>query len=138
MNRYLVSLTVLVSFFLLGSSNPAPYEALPTQPGFVDVQGNAVWAQAVLELESHGYVAGRGEDRFEPGAAMTQAEMSVLLLRASHGPDYQPPAYGGEWWQGWAHEAAAEGLMDEIQQPDLPATRAEVATLMWMSMDRQP
>jgi hypothetical protein len=138
MNRYIVSLLVLVSIFLLGSSTALPGSTSATHPGFVDVQGNAVWAHAVQDLAQQGFVRGRAENRFEPEAAITEAEMSVLLLRASHGPDYLPPSQGGEWWQDWNREAALEGLMREIQQPDLPATRAEVATLMWLSMTPDP
>ncbi len=109
-----------------------------SRPGFVDVQGDAVWARAIRDLSVQGYVRGRGDNRFEPEAGITEAEMSVLLLRASHGPDYLPPSSGGEWWQDWNRAASAEGLMAVIQDPDAPATRAEVATLMWLAMSDVP
>jgi hypothetical protein len=138
MNRLATCLFRLASLALVSSSTVTPSGQSGTIPAFTDVSGNSLWSSAIRDLAESGYVRGRTADRFEPGAAVTQAEMAVLLVRAAHGPSYQPPASDGEWWEGWAAEAESEGLTPHLSDPDGPASRAQVATLIWLSMQSVP
>jgi hypothetical protein len=138
MNRAVASMLVLGLLVLISSSGLEPLNQDGPSNGFDDVAGSATWTMAIRDLADQGYVHGRSPGKFEPGATVTQAEMSVLLLRAEYGPDYQPPPSNGEWWEGWVQQAEYEGLMAPTSNPSAPATRGEVATLMWLAMGSQP
>lgn len=137
-NRIAVSLFLLVSLALVSSSTATTPTQAGAVPAFSDVRGDGVWPTAIRQLAGAGYVRGRAPGRFAPNAAVTQAEMAVLLVRAARGPAFDVPAADGAWWQGWAAEAEREGLMAYPSNPDAPATRAQMATLMWLAMDQTP
>lgn len=138
MNRVVTSLLLLASLVMLSSSTAQISGQAGTIGAFTDVSGEGVWATAIHDLAADGYVRGRAPGEFAPQAAVTQAEMAVLLVRAAHGPTFEPPASSGDWWQTWAETAENDGLMPHMTNPDAPATRAEVATLMWLSMHHLP
>jgi hypothetical protein len=137
-NRILSTLLLLASLLLVSSGSVRPVHQDRSTSQFVDVAGSATWSTAIGDLAAQGYVHGREAGRFEPEASITRAEMCVLLLRAQHGPDYQPPAIDGEWWEAWTAEAEREGLTSTVTDPSSPATRAEAATLMWLAMGGSP
>lgn len=138
MNRLVTALLLVASLGLLPSSTPHVGDASGVATSFRDVPGSSPSATAIRSLAADGYVKGRSPDLFEPNASVTEAEMAVLIMRAAHGPSYRPPASSGQWWEGWVDAAEREGLMKGISNPDSPATRAEMATLMWLSMGSQP
>ena len=137
-NRIAVSLFLLVSLALVSSSTGTTPIQAGAASAFSDVRGVGVWPTAIEQLADAGYVRGRAPGKFAPSSTVTQAEMAVLLVRAARGPAFGPPTADGPWWQNWAVEAEREGLMAPLSDPDAPATRAQMATLMWLAMDRSP
>jgi hypothetical protein len=102
---------------------------------FSDVHQGDVTEQAIEYVSTKGYMVGKSSHVFDPESSVTRAEISVLILRAKHGTDFFPNPAGGEWWVSWVNEAEAEGLVEKVTEPDAPATRADIATLIWL-LDR--
>jgi hypothetical protein len=96
---------------------------------FDDVPNEFAWGRLINRLYSLGYVAGVGDNRFEPFRAITNAEMSVLLVRAKFGPHYQPPEMG-DWQETWITEAVKHDLILPAWNPEGAVTRANVGTMM--------
>jgi hypothetical protein len=138
MNRLVTYLFLLASLALVSSSTVNPSGHLGTIPAFSDVSGNSLWSSAIRDLAERGYVRGRAANEFAPDAGVTQAEMAVLLVRVARGSAFSPPTADDLWWQSWAAEAEREGLMAHMSNPEAPATRAQMATLMWLAMGRNP
>lgn len=99
---------------------------------FSDIPIGEVRGDAIEYICAEGYMVGKTIDAFAPDAPLTRAEVAVVMLRAKHGVDYLPTQIEGEWWAPWVNEAVSEGLLGEIMDPDAPATRADIATLMWL------
>ena len=99
---------------------------------FIDVPQGVVWGDAIEFVNAEGYMTGKGSNRFDPDTLLTRAEAAVVMLKAKHGTDYLPVETEGEWWVSWVSAAVNEGLIDEEMDPDSPATRADIATLVWL------
>lgn len=99
---------------------------------FSDVPAGEVWGEAIAYVSADGYMVGKGSDIFDPESPITRTEVAVVMLRAKHGTDFTPAQSEGDWWTSWVNEAEAEGLMEAVMTPDAPATRADIATLMWL------
>jgi hypothetical protein len=99
---------------------------------FDDVPASEVWGEAIYRLSDEGYFVGRGEGRFDPLSPLTRAEAAVLMIRAQFGASYTPDGNIVEWWTPWVEKAVAQGFMGEPIDPAAPATRADIATLLWL------
>lgn len=119
---------LLISLFT-GCSGPKDDEVAHV---FNDVPDDATWGHAVQVLGKWGYICGNGEGTFNPDATLSRAEMAVLLMKAKYGPDFMPEYTSGAWWGCWVDCAVADGLMKPVSNPNAPATRADVVTLMWL------
>ena len=115
---------------------------------FVDVEPERNTFEAIDELRKEGWVVGRSTApaMFFPDAAITRAEIAVLIVRAKHGVNTLPASPAGTipdvptafWGAAWVEYAVNDGLMDLIDgdfYPDVGATRADVASLMWLLME---
>ncbi|NIS82723.1 MAG: hypothetical protein GTO14_21555 [Anaerolineales bacterium] len=91
-----------------------------------------VWGEAIYSVCDEGYFVGRDDDHFDPHSHLTRAEAAVLMIRAQHGSDFKPAGTFEEWWMPWVQAAVAHGFMSEPIDPSAPATRADVATLLWL------
>jgi hypothetical protein len=131
MKRSLWLLAVCLALALCGASSPSSLLD-PSSPAFRDIPSGTLWGGAVTEMTAQGYFHGKSEGVFAPFDGASRAEMAVLLLRAAHGADYNPGPARSQWWEPWCHEAEAEGLMASVSDADAPATRADVAVLMWL------
>lgn len=132
MDRRLALITVialLISSLLTACSQSVDAEAAHV---FDDIPDDSPWGHAVQEIGSDGYMCGKSKGKFDPQATLSRAEVAVLLVKAMHGPDYSPDAMSGAWWECWIECAVKDGLMEPVSDPQSPATRADVATLMWL------
>ena len=120
--------------------------ALPRQAllaTFADVPTDH-WAWRFVEaLAASGITGGCGPGDFCPTRQVTRAETAVFLVRAAHGPAFEPPpATGtlfqdipaGHWAARWIEQLAADGVTSGCGGgnfcPDAPLTRAELAVLL--------
>jgi large repetitive protein len=120
--------------------------ALPRQSllaTFADVPTD-YWAWRFVEaLVASGITGGCGPGEFCPTRRVTRAEAAIFLVRAAHGPAFNPPpATGalfqdipaGHWAGRWIEQLAADGVTSGCGGgnfcPDSPLTRAELAVLL--------
>jgi len=108
----------------------------------VDVSLNSF--EAIQKLKDDGWIVGVGNNEYKPFDVVTRAEMAVFIMRAKYGPYYQPaipsnlpsdvdPDYWGAKWIG---AALNENLMDLYPDgkfyPRNPASRADMAVIVWL------
>jgi len=139
-----------MAVFLLRAKHGGSYQP-PAQTGiFADVPvAGKEWMQPWVEqFYREGMTTGCGSNppRYCPEAQTTRAEMSVFVLRSTHGPSYQPPAATGifgdlpvagkEWMQPWVEEYYHEGITTGCAAsplrycPENSVTRAEMAVFV--------
>ena len=106
--------------------------AQPDVAVFIDVPEEEIWGQAIAHVRTEGYMMGKSAEVFDPGAPITRAEIAVVMLRVNHGTDYSPDQVEGDWWTAWVEQAEDEGFLQEGSDPSAPATRADIATLIWL------
>lgn len=92
-----------------------------TSTVFIDVDPDAWYAKWVQQLYDDGFTEGCSPDllAFCPDDRVTKAELAVFMLRARHGPTYEPdPAQGlftdlhpQDWHARWAEAAVEQGIM---------------------------
>jgi hypothetical protein len=112
---------------------------------FSDVPAGAWYQQALSGMVQAGLITGRTPESFQPAAAISREEMTVILMRAYRLQQGSIPAAAGSLSikdagdiSGWAAdqvaEAAALGLVkgraDGTFAPKAPATRAEAAQML--------
>ena len=114
---------------------------------FVDVDLSRNSYDAIEGLRNEGWVVGRSQNppQFVPDSNITRAEMAVLIVRAEKGVNFQPPPATGSipdvnqnyWGAKWIEIAILLDLMDLYSNgnfyPRNPATRADVAVLLWLA-----
>jgi hypothetical protein len=111
---------------------------------FTDVDPTLNSFDAITELQQEGWVVGVGNNEYKPFDSVTRAQMAVFIGRAKHGTHYKPPPAQGQiadvpqnyWGAAWIESALNYGLMDLYDDnnfyPRNPATRADVAVLVWL------
>ncbi len=129
-------------FLLRGMHYPDAYSPPDVAPSFPDTAGH--WAEDWIEaLKAAGITTGYPDGTYRPNDPVTRAQMAVFLLRATHGPAYQPPTVGhssfndvpdDHWAKDWIEQLAVEGIAtgypDGGYHPDQTVTRAEMAALL--------
>jgi S-layer homology domain len=133
-----------MAVFLLKARHGSGYGPPPaTGTRFDDVPAT-YWAAAWIEqLAREAITAGCGADDYCPGSLVTRAEMAVFLLRAKHGPAYQPPAATGaifgdvsptHWAAAWIEQLFSQGIAagcgTGLYCPANPVTRAQMAVFL--------
>lgn len=119
---------------------------------FTDLAG-AEWAwQATVEMAASGVVAGYPDGSYGPYNSVTKLEAVAMLIRmlgledqakaaAEAGVDYNLPA-DLYWGSGYLIMAVQRGMLDEdyvyLLQPNAPATRTEVAMLVFHALKLNP
>ncbi len=110
---------------------------------FTDVPNDLNSYEAIKNLKDEGWVVGVGNNEFKPFDTITRAQMAVLICRAKYGVHYKPPVPIGSipdvptsyWGAKWIESAINSELMDLYGDgnfyPHNPATRADVAVLLW-------
>ena len=86
---------------------------------FADVSATSFAAAWIEELARREIAAGCGSGDYCPSAPMTRASLAVMLLKAKHGSDYEPPPATGTVFAdvpadafaaAWIEQLAAEGI----------------------------
>ena len=101
------------------------------------------WARDwIEEAKTEGLVSGYPDGTYRPNNQVTRAETAVLLLRAEHGSEYNPPTHANysfsdivdHWAKDWIQDLYDEGFVsgypDGTYRPNNPVTRAEMATML--------
>ena len=113
---------------------------------FADVPTN-FWAYAAIQRLYDGGITGgcaTGPLRYCPATAVARDSMTVFLLRAKHGRNYQPPAATGMfadvpanyWARAWIEQAAREGITGGCATnparfcPTTPVARDQMAVML--------
>lgn len=130
---------VLVELAKRGTSfQPAP----ATGQMFADVPAGSFAAEWIEQLAKDRITAGCGAGMFCPAAALTHAQVAVLVVAAKYGAEYRPPpATGhvyldmarGSFAAAFAEKLAADGIAlspERYFRPDAPTTRAELAYVL--------
>ena len=127
------------------AGEPAP----KAENTFTDVIANGWYTDAVVWAAENGVVKGVGDGKFEPEGRITRAQMATILFRyvQSLGKDTSKRAdlrgfSDGSKTDAWATDAmqwaVAEGIIngsDGMLLPQGNATRVQVATILYRSMD---
>lgn len=111
---------------------------------FTDVPEELNSFEAIEGLRLEGWVVGVGNNEYKPFDAVTRAQMAVLIVRAKNGVHISPTSLDGVapdvpadyWGAKWIAIALEQELMDLYPDgnfyPRNPATRADVAVLIWL------
>ena len=120
----------------------------PATPTFSDVPA-ASWAYAFVETAvAHGALNGYGDGTFRPGADVTRAQASRMISNARawtldepvtlNFSDVQP----GDWFYDYVGMMTTaetmSGYGDNTFRPYTPATRAQIAKILTMSLFSDP
>ena len=133
-----------IAVFLLRGKNGVGYAPPPaTGTVFGDVSASAFAAGFIEELSVQGISAGCGGGNYCPDAALTRAQVAVLLLKTKHGSDFVPPpatgmvftdvpagAFAADWIEQLALEGVTAGCGGGNFCPDAPVSRAQAAVFV--------
>jgi hypothetical protein len=110
---------------------------------FSDVPVGHPFYEFIETAAARGLASGCGPGIFCPDASTTRAQMSVLLLRAEHGPTFTPPpatgtvfsdVSAGSFAAAWIERLAAEGITSGCGNgrycPSAPVTRDQMSVFL--------
>jgi hypothetical protein len=111
---------------------------------FADVSIFDPAAPWIEQLAREAVTSGCGQNPpiFCPGSGVTRGQMAVFLLRAEHGPSYQPPPATGmftdvpanhmfaRWIEQLAREGITQGCGPTTYCPDATVTRGQMAVFV--------
>jgi hypothetical protein len=120
----------------------------PATPTFGDVPAT-YWAYAYIETAvAHGIMSGYANGTFGPNANLTRAQLTkmVATARGWSVPEMPPNPFrdvqSGDWLYSYAVMAntaeAMSGYADGTFRPNAPATRAQVAKILTLSLFSDP
>ncbi|MDI4648318.1 fibronectin type III domain-containing protein [Cohnella hashimotonis] len=112
---------------------------------FQDVPETHWASQAIAQAAKHGWMSGYPDGKFRPDAALTRAEMVVLLHKLGMKSAQQAGTgftdIQGHWAESAIVQAQASGIIggyaDGKFLPDRPLTRAEAVTILNKVLGRQ-
>ena len=135
-----------MAVFLLRGIHGASYQPPAPTGMFVDVPGTHPFAAWIEQLAREGITAGcsTSPPRYCPDADVTRGQMAVFLLRARHGPAFQPPPATGMFvdvpgthpFATWIEQLAREGITGGCSTnpamycPDASVTRGQMAVFL--------
>jgi|GEM_PF-2949700 len=129
-------MTTILIFLLL--TPLAIYAQEPTASGgFKDVEGH--WAaDTIMKWVERGWVKGQTEERFNPSASITRAEMAALVNKAIGYEEEWPWGFfdvdPGKWYASEVAKAVTAGYMsgDTTARfyPEAPVTRQQMAVMV--------
>ena len=132
MAAILLVVAVALSLFL-------PVQAAET---YLDVPGDAWYAQAVENLTEQGIMVGVGNGKFSPDSTFTRAQLATVLYRlagtpAVTGEDEFTDTRSGQWYSDAVTWAASEGVVQGYGKgrfgPMDPVTQEQMAVMLWRS-----
>lgn len=112
---------------------------------FQDVPQTHWASQAIAQAANRGWMSGYPDGKFQPDAALTRAEMAVLLHKLGMKTAQQAGTgftdIQGHWAESAIVQAQASGIIggyaDGRFRPDRPLTRAEAVTILNKVLGRQ-
>jgi len=135
--------------FLLKARHGASHQP-PTcvPPGtFLDVACPGPFTNWIEELSAEAITGGCGEDVYCPDSPVRRDQMAAFLLKAEHGPSFDPPQCTGVFYDvpcpfqyaDWIEQLVAEGITAGCGQqfycPDDPITRGQMAVFLVKTFD---
>ncbi len=116
-----------------------------TETHFQDVSQTYWASQAIAQAANRGWMNGYPDGKFHPDAAITRAEMAVLLHKLGMKSAQQTGTgftdIQGHWAEPAIVQAQAAGIIggyeDGMFRPDRPLTRAEAVTILNKVLGRQ-
>lgn len=108
--------------------------------GFIDVPGDAYYADAVEWAVAQGITQGTGDGRFSPASPVSRGQMVTFLWRAAGAPaatgpnpfaDVSSDAYYREAVLWAVEKGITQGTSATTFSPDAPVTRAQAVTFQW-------
>jgi hypothetical protein len=118
-------------------------EVITAEPQFKDIKEH--WArESINELYRRGVVSGKAEDRFDPNAPVTRAELAKIVINAfGHQADEADSADafadvpGSAWFAGYVARAKALGIVggygDGSFRPNEPVNRAAALKMITLA-----
>ena len=133
-----------MAVFLEKAVHGVPYTPPPCTGIFPDVPCPGTYADWIEELSFEGITGGCGNGNYCPDATVTRRQMSVFLLKASHGFAYVPPSAVGIFddvpvsdpFAPWIENLYAYQITGGCQAspllycPDNPNTRGQMAVFI--------
>jgi len=131
-----------MAVFLLKSIHGSSYQPPACTGVFTDVACPSPFANWIERLAAEGITGDCGSGKFCPDAPVTRAQMAAFLLKAEHGPSYQPPACAGVFgdvacpssFANWIERLASEGITGGCGNgnycPANVSTRGQMAVFM--------
>ena len=132
-----------LAVFLLRGEHGSSYAPPAASGVFSDVPANYWAASWIEQLAREGVTSGCGNMSYCPELQLTRAQLSVFVLRATHGSQYTPPSASGGmfsdikkgyWAAGWVEQFAREGISSGCGNgkfcPDDVVTRAQMAVFL--------
>lgn len=114
---------------------------------FRDVKLGAYYEIPLRWAVSKGFVAGTGDRTFSPGGICTRAQIAAILWGAAGRPiperercpytDVPEDAYYRDAVNWISEQGIATGVSETCFSPDSPATRAELALMIWRFCQNQ-
>ena len=129
------------AFVLIKFAPDAPEKPLPTFAGFTDVSEKDWFAGPVAFVQEAGYMQGVAKGRFNPGGALTRAQLVQIIYNIAGRPEARADVtpfldVRGHWCApavAWAYgEGIVSGVSPDKFAPDRPVTR-EQAAVMFMA-----
>ena len=118
------------------SPTPTPNSKHP----FIDVKGNAWYAQAVQYVYENGLMAGVSSTTFSPNSTTTRGQLVTILYRAEGGPEVNETVKfndvpAGKWYSkavSWASEnGIVSGYGNGRFGPNDSVTREQMVTILY-------
>jgi hypothetical protein len=88
---------------------------------FADVPATSFAAAWIEELARRGIAAGCGSGDYCPSSPMTRASLAVMLLKAKHGSDYEPPPATGTVFADVPADAFAAAWIEQLYAEGITA-----------------
>ena len=108
--------------------------------GYTDVSGGEWYAEAVTVLRENGIMEGVGDNRFDPGGALSRAQLAAVLYRLAgrpsvSGEDGFADTESGVWYSDavlWASRSGViRGYGSGLFGPADPTTQEQLAVMLW-------
>lgn len=119
----------------------------PQTPTFSDIPAS-FWAYSYIETaHAQGIINGYGDGTFRPGNIVTRAQVAKMIYLARHWTTVEGivnfiDVQQGDWFYTYAQAAGVSEIMggypDGSFRPNAPATRAQVAKILALSLFSEP
>ena len=111
-----------------------------TNNKFSDVKENSWYTESVYYCQDKGYMAGKSNNKFDPGGTVTRATITQVLYAMEGKPDVKKAAgfkdlKSGAWYVDSVNWAASIGIVSGYSKvkfgPDDPITRQQMVAIMY-------